>query len=301
MEQAVVLGATGYVGSAVSKKLLGNNIPVVAIGRRSFEAARSVLPVDDKNLVYLQLDNKNLADLLNEKRIQGSARIVFYNFSWSGISRLTDGSLMDQLENVAYSSSAIKIAKQLGCAKYIHSGSQEETLFEKYLEKDEWKNKPYFQNSFPYAGSKLLTRDMNLFTAYLQKIDYIHTRFSVVLDPELSGTSYIAQTLKKIQQNEPYEPPKNQQLYEITDLDELAEAYVKIGFLGKNKSDYYIGLGHPQKLADYFEQFSSSKFPPQNGVTTPFHSLFDPAPLAKDTGFTIKKDFCNIAREIKIQ
>ena len=92
-------------------------------------------------------------------------------------------------------------------------------------------------------------------TAYLEKIDYIHTRLSVPLSSDLSVGGYIPQTLKKIVQNQDYDMPKNEQLFDIISSKDVASAYYLLGLKGLNKFDYYIGYGDPIKLSDYFFQF----------------------------------------------
>lgn len=306
MNRAIVLGSTGYVGSAVVKKLLDDNVFVLAVGRKSFDQANKILPLESNSIDYFQISEKGLAQLSKSKKwkdwsINGDT--VFYNFSWSGINRLTDGGLSDQLKNTVLSVDAVHVSKEMGCIKYINVGSTEETLFEFYL-KNNWKKEPYYLNSINYAEAKLVSRDMSMLTAYLEKVDYIHTRFSVVIDRSLLGNGYIASSLKKLKHGKAITPVENNQLFDIVDLDDLASAYVAIGYYGKNKADYYIGSGNPMKLSEYFSLFLEYKGNTFLSKKVTLHNksdlydCFSTKSLLRDTGFSIKKNFEQIATEI---
>jgi len=302
MDRAIIFGATSYVARKVVSSLLVEGISILAIGRRSLADAKKVL-VQDSNLIqYLQLDINSASELLKDKKWKdwaSAGETVMYNFVWSGIKRLTDGDFRDQLKNVAEAVNLIKIAKELGCIKYINSGSQEECLLESKLNQS-WQREAYFANSVYYAGAKLINRDMLTLMAYLEGIDFVNTRFSVVVDSGLSGEGFVAKSLRKVIRGESLEPILNNQLYEIVDLDELAMAYVAIGYKGKNKSDYYIGLGKPAKLSQFFHKFFLLK----NGdAVDEFEGhkdgikCFENSLLFQDTGFKLTKSFKDIAQE----
>ncbi len=64
--------------------------------------------------------------------------------------------------------------------------------------------------------------------------------------------------LKQIAKREKYDPPKNDQLFDLLPLEEGTKAYYLIGEKGKNKADYFIGSGEPKTLAHYFDQFNAA-------------------------------------------
>jgi nucleoside-diphosphate-sugar epimerase len=299
MKKAIVLGATGYVGSRLVIKLIENNIEVLAVGRKSFELASEVLPLDSSKITYIQLEAKDIYELLKMKIWVCEKETVLYNFTWSGIERLTDGNISDQLKNIALSSDAVKVSKKLGCSKYINVGSEEESFFEYYL-KNDWNKIPCTLNSISYSGAKLINRDMTMLIAYLERIDYVNTRFSVVIDRLLTGKGYIADSFKKMRDGKDIAPIKNKQLYDIIDLDELANAYVAIGYYGKNKSNYYIGTGSPMTLSEYFSLFlkrkNNSKFNIDNISMDKIKSssFFNTRLLYRETGFKAQKKLKDI-------
>ena len=122
---------------------------------------------------------------------------VFFNFAWSGGDGVAAGDHEDQLKNVSFSTDAVKVAKQLGCSKYVDSGSMEETFVERFLN-NHWPQHDYNSSQRVYGLSKLTARDMCHIVAYIEKIDYIHTRLSgpVDLGPQCKG--FISVSLRKI-------------------------------------------------------------------------------------------------------
>ena len=135
-------------------------------------------------------------------------------------------------------------------------------------------------------------------SAYIEKIDYIHTRLSVPLSPNLSVGGFISNTLKKIKNKESYEPAKNNQIYDIISISDVSEAYYRIGLYGKNKADYFIGSGIPTKLNDFFENFRLADLgmlvEKKNYTSDEKLSFFSTLELSKDTGFVAKNKEFNL-------
>ena len=287
MNKAIISGATGMVGRAVTKFLVKNGVEVLCLGRKHLTAT-DLYNIFGVNLSYVSLDMKNiekLPEIIDKLNWRVGNNCNFFNFAWSGSLRLTDGSFEEQLNNVTFAANAVKVSKKIGCVKFINSGTLEETYIEQSL-----KNKSilYASGQENYALAKLAARDMCNIVAYLEKIDYVHTRLSAPLNPDLSTGTYIAKTLNDISKGRPYEQPKNNQLFDIIFLDDVAEAYFLIGQHGKNKANYFIGTSKPTNLKDYFSEFDrvvrGSKVVHKQQAEN-LYQLFDNQELCKDTGF----------------
>ncbi len=253
MKKAIVSGALGLVGRPVVNYLVDNGIDVLCLGRKNLNE-NEINNYFCKRVKYVELDMENinnLPDKIKQLDWEVGNDCSFYNFAWSGVNRLTDGTLKNQLKNAIYSSLAVKSAKKIGCTKFINCGSVEENFHEWYL----YNGSSYDSSQEDYAIAKLASRDMCSIIAYLEKIDYIHTRLSVPLSPDLSKGGYISKTLKNIINNESYQTPKNNQLYDIISTNDVARAYYLIGLHGKNKADYFIGSGNPSSLNNFFKNF----------------------------------------------
>tara|TARA_B100000925_G_scaffold73535_1_gene51563 strand:- start:24075 stop:24977 length:903 start_codon:yes stop_codon:yes gene_type:complete len=255
IEKAIITGGAGLVGQSLARYLAKQNIDVLCLGRKQL-STEDIKKIFGNGISYLKLDLKNIDDLENKIEklnwIPGN-NCIFYHFAWSGVDRLTDGNIEDQLKNVAFSADAIKVAKKIGCLKFVNSGTIEETYADWHL----IKKSKYNSSQANYAMAKLAARDMCKMVAYLEKINYIHTRLSVPLSPDLSKGGYVPQTLKKIISQDEYVAPENEQLFDIVSTEDASLAYYKIGLKGLNNSDYYIGYGKPIVLKDYFSQFEN--------------------------------------------
>lgn len=303
MQSAIVLGATGLVGSAVVRHMLDQDVEVLALGR--------------KNLDSLELERFFGADVPYLSIPQGGAHrieaalqtiewspvkdCVFYNFAWSGSNGLTDGSLKMQLRNATNAANTLKVAKAIGCKRFVNAGTLEETVLGRWI--DEKTTAPYPSSQGNYALAKLTSRDLCVITAYLQKLDYVHTRLSVPLDFSLSGGNYVASVLRKIEAGEMYEAPRNSALFDIVSTRDVARAYFLLGSRGARNGDYYIGASRPTTLTQYFKYFAEatsghyeSKLNLASGESA---EIFDTAQLRQDTGFLPEDNFEDLLKYLK--
>jgi nucleoside-diphosphate-sugar epimerase len=259
MDKAIITGASGLIGSAVVRELLRHDIDVLALGRKHWKDVDPKRLTTSNKLKYIQIEMSEILSLSEKVKEIGwdpGCFCVFYNFAWSGVNQLTDGAVEDQIKNVTYSANAVVLAKEIGCTKFVNIGTMEETFAEKYLEFD-WYKRDYHSSQGIYAVSKLAARDICKMVAYLQKIDYVHTRFSVPIDVNLRASGYVPAVLKQIANGGDYDTPRNNQLFNLIPLEDLANAYYLIGQKGKNKADYFIGTAESRTLTDYFKIFKN--------------------------------------------
>ncbi|EAI8833079.1 NAD(P)-dependent oxidoreductase [Campylobacter coli] len=304
MKNAIVFGATGYIGLALVKKLLSENINVLAIGRKDDRYFSEKLNFNSDKVRYLQINQPLemfLNDLLRYENFKQDC--VLYHLAWSGVDRLTNGGIRDQIRNLHISSEVLSFANEFGCKKFINASSQEEAIFKNYLKSNNWKNEQYISSPLYYAGSKFANTELMKLLSYLKKIDYVNTRFSIVLDESLDGVSFVASTFKKLQNYEEIPEVKNTQPCEIVLLDELVDAYYKIGLYGKHGIDYYLGQGCPNILMNYFLNFksiiNSEDNLRQDSFSEDILDIFNPKSLELDTGFVFNKTYKSLAKEVK--
>lgn len=302
MKKAIVTGATGLVGCAVAKYLASQGASVLCLGQQPLDQSKVSCLFGD-GVAYLKLNMNEVAALperVKELSWSSDSATVFFHFAWRGQERLADGSFSDQLDNAIYAAEAVRTAKMLGCIRFVNAGTLEETFIESFLQ--DAQDEPYRSEQTNYALAKLAARDMCKMVAYLEKIDYIHTRLSVPLAPDLSRGTYVTSTLKKISQGKKYEAPKNKKLFDIILTDDVARAYYMIGQKGRNKADYFIGTSKPATLKQYFAQFEKlvQGIPVQLDKPINDHRarLFDAQELHQDTGFVARKGFQDIIQRV---
>lgn len=293
MKNAIVTGSTGLVGSAVARHLAKQGVKVLCLGRKELTESEIAAKFGFKNIDYavVPMDRiQSLTDAMNRTHWVPSDSCVFYHFAWGGLKKLTDGDFRDQFVNAIHTAKAVSAAKQAGCTKFVCGGSLEETFAESYLAGGN-RSSPYSSAQTDYAISKLAARDMSKIVAYLEKIDYIHTRLSVPLDASLTRGGYVSSTIRKILAGDSYQLPSNPNLFDIITTQDVAEAFFRIGQRGKNKADYFVGTSEPKTLREYFaicEQVRDGDFGgASNSVEdSAAGDLFSIQRLVDDTGFT---------------
>lgn len=303
MRTAIITGSQGLVGSALAQHLMRQGVRVLALGR-SREGGNPIAggpQGNDALFVEIEMEQiHRLDEVLAGLGWDIGPQSVFYNFAWKGKDELTDGSLEDQLQNVVWATEAIRVAKRLGCSKFINAGSFEETFTEENLQVHFGALEASFS---PYGNAKLACRDFSKLVSYLEKIDYIHTRFSIVVTPRAIGDSYVSRTIEKIFNGEVPGAPNSDQVYNFVWLEDLVRAFELIGQCGKNQADYFIGSQVWITLAEFFGDFCEH-VNGNPGVSVP--RFFDgpgsrarsPESLTLDTGFVISTGMANLVRKV---
>lgn len=289
MKKAIITGATGLVGMAVARHFSSLGIEVLCLGRQTL-SPEEISRHFGAGSMYLRLEMENIASLAERVDLLAwspGSECVFFNFAWRGNEKLTDGSFGDQVNNTVYAAEAVRSARKLGCVKFVNAGSLAETFVGQFLERKS--DDPFQSAQADYALAKLASRDMCKMVAYLEKIDYVHTRLSIPLAPDLSRGTYVAAALKNIAEGKPYAAPTDTQLCDIIFINDVVRAYYLIGLNGRNKADYFIGSSRPATLGQYFERFehlvkgNCSDEADIEVAERP--GIFDTEPLYQDTGF----------------
>lgn len=297
MEQAIITGSTGLIGSSLVKFLISKKIKVLCLGRQSL-SNNDLINKFGQNVDYLSLDLKNISSLPQEiKKINfdPAKNCVFFSMAWGGDNTLTDGNFEKQFMNSIYTSEVLKISKDMGCQKFINCGTIQETIAENALE-----NNLSFNNSqINYSISKIASRDMCNMIGYLEKIDFIQTRLSVPINPKENKSGYISKVINNIACDKEYSEPNNTQQFDITHIEDVCNAYYLIGLYGKNKSDYYIGTSNSLTLKEYFsiaKKFFKGKLDNKD-LNFNSDNMFSIDNLINDTGFVLKYNYLDILKK----
>lgn len=298
----LILGSNGFLGNALVNKFIMKDSFVVGIGRTKYPKQKDSPSIKKSNFYYFPLMDKGLKSIKSELKIfckNKSKNIIFVNSAWEGCNSISDGSFSKQIQNIYLSNSAIELAEEIGCSKFINIGSIFENYIDDYMQGN-WANSRFsFEKQINYSLAKNICRDFNKLTSYLNKINYIHCTFSVFIDFQLSGKGYIPQTLKKIANGNDYIKPNNQELFDITFLDEGCEAIYLLSQKGKTNKNYYIGTSYPQKLKKIFNTFEEIKYNKNKYhlYESISNNLFDTKNIENDIGYKPSKIFNKFASE----
>lgn len=299
LRSAVISGATGLVGTATARQLASEGFEVLGLGRREMSHSDA-----EKNFgataSYLDIQMSEIRDLPRRIRDETSFQgrdSVFFHFAWSGNRGLTDGGLPLQLSNATHAATVVEVAKEMGMKKIVTAGTIQETHLEMFLSGETMEVPLTSQQD--YALAKLAARDMSKITAYLQKIDFVHTRLSVPLDFSLARGTYIALTLRAILQGKPYTPPVSNEIVDLVSTEDVAQAYSRLGSSDVGSGNFYIGSSKPVRLPRLFSQFEDAVAGRATEPKTEEASLpiFDSNPLWEAVGFRASKRLEEVPRD----
>jgi nucleoside-diphosphate-sugar epimerase len=259
---AFVTGSTGRIGNELTSILIKNKFTVVCVGR--FQK-NSTLDVK-----FLQNENKSLKfseEIIYDKWIEISENELnniitfaknlevmsyFFHLAWEGGNTLTDGGFEIQNNNIGVSSMYFDLSKKLKVKKFINAGSFDELYVKRILDSKKYSEAVGFSH-FDYGFSKLATKDIISFKAYVEKIDFIHTLTSVTVDKQLKNNNFVENNLKKILAGDDYEIPNNPELCNISTLSNVANELYTIALYGSNQKTYYTGNDLILSLETYFK------------------------------------------------
>jgi nucleoside-diphosphate-sugar epimerase len=239
----IITGATGFLGKYLLKRFVEDKSNVVVITRNAKkidEEIRQKITIIESNLAGL----KNITNTLAEGCFEG---YIFYHFAWEGTSGNIRGDKECQLYNVTYACDALKLAKKMGCKKFIYAGSIMEYEIMKNILRD-----GYRPGITSYYAISKLTADFMLKTmAANLNVQYINLIISNIYGPGEDSARFLNSVLRKMLHNEPIEMTEGLQLYDFIYLEDAIQAFIAVGLRGEGYASYYIGNKSPRPLRDY--------------------------------------------------
>lgn len=244
MKKAIVTGATSFIGSHIVNELIKHDYEVIAVVRPSSEKV-NMLPKSRKlKIIYLDINN---IEALTRKIDCNDKYDVFYHFAWEGVRAPHRDDAALQERNYLATVKSMKAAIELGCKKYIGSGSQAEygkcigKIDENYCSNPITEYGKYKLKS--YITLKEIAEDKN--------IDFIWTRiFSVYGIFDYEGT-LIMSSINKMLKNESIDLSICTQNWDYLYVDDLARIFY---YLGKNNCDtgiYNVASGVSKPLKEF--------------------------------------------------
>ena len=289
MKTAIVTGASGFIGGAVSQNLLQRGIKIYAIDvsvekMKSLSQYGDVIPIKACFEEYLDLENKIKDDI-----------DVFYHFAFEG--GFGGNSLKDydlQLKNTKYTCDAVKLASILHAKKFVFSSSVNEIEVKKYLNQD------YFEPRYTciYSAGKIAAEIIGKTLAYNSGMQFISGLIAMPYGERNHANNLPNIVIQNLLQNVACKLITGKNLYDLVYINDVANAFFHIGESGKNMKSYYIGHRRLRTFRELITEIRDILAPnvelrfgeyPDNLDMD--YSLVDLDALYRDTGFECKADF----------
>jgi len=280
MKTAIVSGANGFVGNAVIKELLSNHYSVQGLFHND------VSRLENHPRLKLVKYSADKVNLLNNK-LESSD--IFYHFAWRGISGPERYDYNIQLQNIKQTIEILKMAKKIGCRRFVCAGSivEYEALAAAHVNG----NRP--GTEYVYGAGKLAAHMMCKYVASEIGIDLLWGVITNTYGPGEISKRLVNTTLRKLINGEIPKFTSATQNYDFVYIDDVARAFRLIGERGVPFSEYIIGSSNPGQLKTFLSEMNHAVSPNIHfeygdisftGVGLPIE-IFDCSKTEVDTGF----------------
>lgn len=289
MKKVIVSGANGFVGGALTKELVNQGIEVVAL---DMEGHNNNLPDSDLVTFYpFSLDNAaELKERLKERDFD-----TFYHFAWAGSAGAARADTALQLQNAQWTVDCLRLAKDLGCDRFVNAGSIMELETMKAVFTAE--NKPGL--GYIYGSGKLVAHAMCKSVAADIGIDLVWAMITNAYGVGEKSPRMVNTTIQKCIRGEAPQFTAGTQNYDFVYIDDVARAFYLIGKNGKPFCEYLIGSSNAKPLKEFLLEMKEAIAPeldfvfgdiPFTGVNQPLED-FDCSKTEADTGFKAEISF----------
>lgn len=216
----VVTGATSFVGLGAVRELLHRGHQVYAVLREHSTKA-DLLRENGKfpqGLTILEVDLGNLSKL--PERIPGGCD-VFLHMGWRGAGSDSRKNESVQKESVQDALNAVRVAKDLGCRRFLFTGSQAEYGVKSELTDEETVCEP----TSPYGRAKLAVRQRAEVLCRELGLDYGHARIFSTYGPGDHPWSLLSSCVRVFRAGEKMTMTAGTQLWNFMYIDDAGRAW----------------------------------------------------------------------------
>lgn len=237
MKKVIITGANGFIGSSLIKKMVANNVVVVAV---DITFAGNRLPSSG---LISKIESGVDVDLA--EKIPNGEYDAFYHLAWRGVNGTEKADPTVQLANIQMAIDCANICKKLGVRKYLCAGTVAEnaTFSLSNLEQT--------SGGMMYGVAKHACR--LIVEDYCKNIGqkFVWMQFSNIYGVGNKTGNLVSYTLGELMAGKEATFGPALQPYDFIYVEDLIEAVYRLGSFDTKKAFYYIGSGSPRLLKDY--------------------------------------------------
>ncbi len=289
MKRVIISGANGFVGSALVRELLRYDYEIYALER---EGCVNNLP-QNKRIHVVPCELAEMDGL--RYKLPRQEYDSFFHFAWVGSAGPARADTRLQLQNAQWTVDSLRVAKELGCKRFLCAGSimEYETMAAVYTQG----NRPGM--GYIYGGGKLIAHVMCMSVAAEIGIDLIWPEITNAYGVGEKSPRMVNTAIQKCIRGETPQFTAGTQNYDFVYIDDVARAFRLIGEKGKPFHEYLIGSSKARPLKEFLLEMQSAIAPelefqfgdiPFTGIDLPL-SKFDCSQTEADTGFRAEVSF----------
>ena len=288
MINAIVFGATGFIGRWLVRELLKLDVYVVIICRYNSHITDDI--IGNQNVEVIRGDINNL----DRDAFPKLDYDVFYNLAWSGVDNAQKNIIHLQVENLLLSNRAVELASELNCNLFIGAG----TVAEYSLCMDVMNPNERQRPNDIYGAIKVSVHHLLEVRARQLGIRFIWALIPSSYGEERTDNNIITYTIRNLLLGKPTEYGNLMQMWDFLYVVDVVDALVLLGEKGLD-GVYGIGSGIYRPLKDYIITIRDLINPkaelgigtlPEKSEST-ISSCVNNFRLIRDTGFTPKVSF----------
>lgn len=283
MKNVIITGADGFVGSYTVTYFLEQGCHVLALDMGEKPNRLAEHPA----LTYRKCDISDAAAL--ETVAEAGVYDTFIHFAWAGSAGPARVDYNLQMKNALTTVECLKIAKKLGCKRFVCAGS----IMEKEVEAAVHDQGSRPGMGYIYGMGKHIAHCLCKSVAVEQGIELVWPMITNAYGAGELSPRFVNTTIRKIIKGEPLQFTAGTQSYDFVYVTDVARAFYLIAKNGKPFCEYMIGSSNARPLKEFIIEMVASLAPdrqpifgdiPFTGTNMPL-STFDCSDTEADCGF----------------
>lgn len=291
MKRAIISGGDGFIGSYTTKYFLEQGMEVLVLGRAIVPKRLEKHP----NLTYINCDIGDTYKLCD--MIESGIYDTFVHFAWQASAGSERMDYHLQMQNALNTVECMKMAKELGCQRFVCAGSIMEKEVTAVVE--DQGSRPGM--AYIYGMGKYMAHCLCKSVAADIGIDLLWPMITNAYGVGELSPRMINTTLRKIINGEPLQFTAATQNYDFVYVTDVARAFYLVAENGRPFCEYIIGSGNARPLKEFLIEMRRSVAPdreclfgdiPYTGKNMPLEA-FDTSQTEKDCGFYPEVSFAD--------
>ena len=246
MNNIIITGATGCVGSALVREALKQGLFVTCIIRKGSSRLAN-LPTDNRiRIVECNLSDYNMLELEGEYN-------AFFHLAWEKTFGTSRDDAEVQVRNIQYTLDACHLAKRCGCKVFVGAGSQAEYG----VQKEKLTSMLPVSPESGYGIAKYAAGRLSAMLCKRLNISHNWVRILSIYGPYDGENTLISYVIRELKEGRSPQLTKCDQIWDYLYADDAADALLAIAKRGMDGKVYPLGSGTGRKLYEYIEDIKS--------------------------------------------